>query len=144
MSEKWMWSLDEMNYSEGEECDNQFDCIVDAVRENDLEHGDKVFVSKMERVKHPKFENFNDTDTLFENADDYLSDNFAIEDPMYPTASMEIRNKLMAKLNKAWDEFHEENPEVFREYYQAEDPTEIEIEPDHIQSANRFKSEEEK
>ena len=129
-----MYSLDEENYHGCQP--TQEASIIEAIKEDNLIHGDTVYISKMELIKAPNFDSFMSADDIFEKADEHISDNYFAEDPLF-NQTPEHEKSLMETLNNAWFDFIKANPKVMRVYYNAIDPTKIEIDPEQIQQAER-------
>lgn len=105
--------------------------IHEAVRELGLRHGDTVFVSEMRRVELPPMNHFLDVDQILESADDHMADNYGVYYSLFDL-DQEHLGQLQSKLDDIWVEFFMNRPDSFMTYYEAIDPTKIEIDPEHI------------
>lgn len=130
----YMYSLDEENYH-GEASDESRS-ISEAIIGEGLVHGSTVWISEMKLIEAPKFDEFMNVDDIFEQVDQYLADNVGIEELLFEPNDIQ-KNALTILLNKAWAVWIKQFPTSMRIYYSAIDPTEIEIDPEHIQIANR-------
>ena len=128
----YMFSNDEFYYSGSQP--TEVEAIYEAVRECDMKVGDKVHVSEMKKIEIPTFTSFMCVDTIFENADEYIGDNYGCEDPLF-CPKKDDEKSLMVALDKCWSDWAKKNPKVMDDYYMAHNPKEIVITEEHVKKA---------
>ena len=127
MGDVFMWSPDEESYF-GSKVSTEQEAIAEAVSENNLDEGDTVFVSKMERLEPPAFSDRFDACTIAEWLDDYICDNnlSGYEDTHFPWTD-EDRKELELALDSVFRAFLSRKPHRFVEYYLAVAPKKVVI-----------------